>query len=113
MSSVCLYVWIRYKTLPLSDDPATQLSPFFESAFEFIKEGIENGQGVLVHCYAGQSRSASIVIAYLMKEKSLTLDESLKLLREKRPCVCPNMGFFVQLRSFEKKLIQQKEPKNL
>jgi protein-tyrosine phosphatase len=50
--------------------------PHFEEAFEFINKGMESGC-VLVHCNAGISRAATIVIAYLMKTRNMTLTRML------------------------------------
>jgi dual specificity phosphatase 12 len=65
---------------------------YFPAAIAFIKEGIQKG-GILVHCYAGVSRSATCVIAYLMQEKQMSFDNAFQFLSSKRPVVFPNMGF--------------------
>ena len=41
---------------------------YFESSFAFIDEHLESGN-VLIHCFAGVSRSATILAAYLMRKK--------------------------------------------
>lgn len=64
----------------------------------------EGGGAVLVHCYAGVSRSASCVIAFLMQECGLTFMEAMTYVRKKRPIVFPNFGFQRQLMEFEKAL---------
>jgi protein-tyrosine phosphatase len=64
----------------------------------------EGGGAVLVHCYAGVSRSASCVIAFLMQECGLTFMEAMTYVRKKRPIVFPNFGFQRQLMDFEKAL---------
>lgn len=50
-------------------EDASKLSESFEECYRFIKDGMETGTGVLVHCFAGKSRSATIVISYLMREQ--------------------------------------------
>lgn len=65
----------------------------------FIDECRKDGGRVLVHCNAGVSRSAAVVIGYLMAvERGLTYDGALDRLRAKRPCCRPNNGFAKQLR---------------
>lgn len=57
--------------------------------------------GVLVHCQMGISRSATIVIAYLMRKQRQGLDEVLKQVRAKRRRINPNENFSVQLGIWE------------
>jgi protein-tyrosine phosphatase len=60
----------------------------------FIKGAVENADSkVLVHCNAGVSRSASLVIAYFIREKKLGFQEALNLVKSKRPQIFPNTGF--------------------
>lgn len=55
----------------------------FDQVAELISQNLANG--VLVHCQAGQSRSAACVLNYLMKHHSLSFDEAYKLLESRRP----------------------------
>jgi dual specificity phosphatase 12 len=43
--------------------------------------------GVLVHCQAGMSRSATITAAYLMKVLGVGVDEALDMIRNVRPVI--------------------------
>ena len=54
---------------------------------------------ILVHCHAGISRSASIVLYYLMRTMFLSPDETLEILRKSRPIVKPNDWYMWQLRN--------------
>jgi protein-tyrosine phosphatase len=57
-----------------------------------ILDGLKRG-GVLVHCAAGVSRSASTVIAFLMKSRGWTFTDSFNYVKKKRYVICPNYGF--------------------
>ena len=51
----------------------------------------------------GVSRSASIVIAYLIRNHHMTYNEAFKFVKSKRACVKPNSGFVKCLRAWEEK----------
>ncbi len=59
---------------------------------------------VFVHCHAGISRSATICIAYIMKTMKCDLAEAYEFVKQKRPCVSPNLHFMGQLLAFQKQL---------
>lgn len=93
---------IEYLSLNIEDDDEENISIYFEDTITFIEQSLSN---VLVHCYAGVSRSATIVIAYLIKCHRWSLEDSKSYLKSKRPCICPNYGFIRQLQEFEYKSI--------
>ncbi|XP_036381455.1 dual specificity protein phosphatase 10 [Megalops cyprinoides] len=95
---------VRYKRLPATDNSRQNLRQYFEEVFEFIEEARDAGRGVLVHCQAGVSRSATIVIAYLMKHTLMTMMDAYKYVRGRRPVVSPNLNFMGQLLEFERDL---------
>lgn len=95
---------LRYKRLPATDNSTQNLRQYFEEVFEFIEEAYQSGQGVLVHCQAGVSRSATIVIAYLMKHTLMTMTDAYKYVRSRRPVMSPNLNFMGQLLEFERDL---------
>jgi protein-tyrosine phosphatase len=63
------------------DGPNDDIIQYAEDAIKKIKS--INGN-VLVHCTVGMSRSASIVIAYLIKEKNMTYEEALTFVKKKK-----------------------------
>ena len=77
--------------------------PTLQAANAFIAEGRAAG-GVLVHCYAGQSRSAALVMAYLMATEHKGLVEAWAAVRRARPCARPNSGFLQQLAAYAAEL---------
>ncbi|CAD8057813.1 unnamed protein product [Paramecium sonneborni] len=78
----------------------------FEQAYEFIDRH-RKYTNVFVHCFAGISRSASMVIAYLMKKYNLSFEKALWNVKAKRRQVQPNVGFIRQLQKYENVLKNQ------
>lgn len=62
---------------------------------------------ILVHCAMGRSRSATLVLAYLMIHKNMTLVDAIQQVAKNR-CVLPNRGFLKQLRELDKQLVKQR-----
>ncbi|KAJ3411536.1 phosphatase, partial [Chytridiales sp. JEL 0842] len=92
---------IHYHMISIDDDVDANLLQYIPSALEFMDEAITTQNGtVLVHCVAGISRSATIVVAYLMKSNNMSFEESMEFVKSKKPNVEPNEGFVTQLRLF-------------
>jgi protein-tyrosine phosphatase len=69
-----LYIYESYQFMIISvDSEVADLSQYFERACGFINDAREHGHAVLVHCQQGVSRSASIIIAYLIKHGVCTI----------------------------------------
>ena len=66
------------------------------------------GGCVFVHCHAGISRSATISISYIMKTMDYELSKAYEFVKQKRPCISPNLHFMGQLLEFEKQLKEQR-----
>ncbi|TKY54045.1 Dual specificity protein phosphatase 1 [Spatholobus suberectus] len=93
-----------YKIINVVDRDEEDLKQYFNECFDFIDEAKRHGGGVLIHCFAGRSRSVTIVVAYLMKTRGMSFFEALKHVRSIRPVAGPNHGFICQLKDFEKSL---------
>lgn len=91
-----MYKDIKYLWIPIEDNLNENIAKYFNVAYDFIEQ--DEGK-VLVHCMQGVSRSPTIVISYLMKKMKMTYDEAYKMVKEKRPCIDPNIGFIQQLKS--------------
>uniref|UniRef100_A0A8C4NJN2 Dual specificity phosphatase 10 n=1 Tax=Eptatretus burgeri TaxID=7764 RepID=A0A8C4NJN2_EPTBU len=104
---------LRYKRLPATDSSKQNLRQYFEEACEFIEEAHQSGQGLLVHCQAGVSRSATIIIAYLMKHTRMTMADAYTFVKSKRPIISPNLNFMGQLLQFEEDLNSGVSPRIL
>lgn len=86
--------------VPLRDTESEDLLDYLDVCLDFIDKSRKEG-AVLVHCFAGVSRSAAIITAYLMKAEQLSQEDALESLRQSCDFVCPNDGFLDQLKMFE------------
>jgi len=76
---------------------------YLTNMVRLINDHLSKNKGaVLVHCFAGVSRSVSIVVAYLMCKYNMTFDQALAFVRKMRPIANPNYSFQQQLRYFNK-----------
>lgn len=117
-----------YVKLHLHDTATEDLIPHFQTVAKFLKR-VEVLRGrALVHCISGESvrslarslgvvlrcgkegadpgsqgvsRSAALLIAYLMIDKRMRLLDAYNLVRRKRRSVQPNQGFRLQLAKYE------------
>ncbi|XP_006864123.1 PREDICTED: dual specificity protein phosphatase 19 [Chrysochloris asiatica] len=90
-----------YKSIPILDLPETNLLSYFPECFEFIEHTKTKDGVVLVHCNAGVSRAAAIVIGFLMNSEEISFTSAFSLVKNARPSICPNAGFMQQLRSYQ------------
>lgn len=83
----------KYLNLLLEDNEDQEL----KIPFDFICEALQNNGRVLIHCQGGVSRSVSVLLAFLMRFKNISLLEAWKLVFERNPNIKPNEGFLRQL----------------
>ncbi|CAF0948541.1 unnamed protein product [Rotaria sordida] len=98
----------QYCHLPADDTQKQNLLEYFDQAYSFIHNAIENNEKVLVHCVAGISRSPAIVIGFLMRYAKMNMNDAYDFVKRKRSIVSPNLNFMGQLLEYEKKLKQEK-----
>eukprot|EP00051_Salpingoeca_urceolata_P001443 m.41088 g.41088 ORF g.41088 m.41088 type:complete len:190 (+) comp11426_c0_seq1:1246-1815(+) len=95
---------LEYLLISAKDNAQQQLFDKFVTTIQWIHEARASGAVVLVHCFAGKSRSATIVTVYLMAVGLLTWEQALALLCSKRPVADPNANFRMQIARFERTL---------
>ena len=129
----------QYLVLEAMDNMREDMLRHLDRCHEFIDEGRNAGGGVLIHCQAGISRSATVVrglppphascaselthrthrtrraahaqlVAYLMRTLRLPLAQALEMARKSRPQLCPNDNFLAQLRTYEAQLALAPSP---
>ena len=101
---------ITYKRLELRDETDQPIIEKLEEAYQFIKENKD--KNIFVHCVFGKSRSASVVIFYIMKEKKLNFNEAKNFVKNIRQIVEPNSGFENELNRYYEEHIKNEKDEN-
>jgi Leucine-rich repeat (LRR) protein/protein tyrosine phosphatase (PTP) superfamily phosphohydrolase (DUF442 family) len=99
---------ITHKVMNWNDAHTQLVLDHLEIALKFIEGAVNKGGKVLVHCQAGISRSATIVISWLMYAEKMRFKQALQYVKERRPIVNPNIGFTQQLLQYEDTLFKEK-----
>ncbi|GFR97065.1 protein phosphatase Slingshot [Elysia marginata] len=92
---------LQYYNVRVFDVEESDLLKHWDKTYKFICKARNNHSKVLVHCKMGISRSASTVMAFLMKDRRWSVDEAYKFVKSKRSIVRPNDGFMEQLNMYE------------
>ncbi|KAG9481472.1 hypothetical protein GDO78_010608 [Eleutherodactylus coqui] len=87
----------RYLVLDIADNTIENIIRFFPMTKEFIDGCLQSGGKVLIHGNAGISRSAALVIAYIMETFGVKYRDAFTYVQERRFCINPNAGFVHQL----------------
>jgi hypothetical protein len=106
---------IEYYTAPFDDEGTQLIYQCFEETIGVLERARlcheqadatnQQCKNVLVHCEFGVSRSATVVLAYLLtKNRDWSVEQALQFLQGKRDVVEPNDGFVKQLRTFHQEL---------
>jgi len=112
---------MEHHVVHVNDEPEADILACLPTAFEVLDDCRKRSRKVLVHCFAGVSRSATVVIAYLMKEararqaagvasgdvevntaamtpsSMALLADAYKAVKVRRPRIEPNAGFMRSL----------------
>ena len=114
-SSPCISNYFQnefeYYNVKVEDISGADILCHLDNTVTRMHEFIENNpqKSVFVHCFMGSSRSATIIIAYLMKYHDYNLRDALNFVKEKREVVNLNQDFFKQLSEFDKTLNKKQE----
>lgn len=95
---------INLMNIPAKDSKTYIILSDFKRTFEFIDEAFNLNGKIIVNCARGISRSATIVIGYLMYRYNMSLNHALNYTLSKRSQVYPNDNFRKQLEIYEKEL---------
>ncbi|CAJ1067536.1 dual specificity protein phosphatase family protein [Xyrichtys novacula] len=93
-----------YFGIPAEDSDHFDLRQYIKPAADFIHKALKSKDGkVLVHCIMGVSRSATLVLAYLMLRQHLPLRDALRRVVKKR-AIYPNRNFLSLLLKLDEQL---------
>ncbi|KAF7971877.1 hypothetical protein HWV62_19761 [Athelia sp. TMB] len=97
---------IVHLCLSIHDSPFSDMSYLFDPTVDWMQDAMDGNEHarVLVHCMLGMSRSASVVLAYLMASRGMSLVVALAHVKVRRIIVQPNAGFVKQLMWYERLL---------
>ena len=109
----------NYLTLRVPDNSGVAINQYFLVAIQFIEQARTMGKNVLVHCNRGISRSATLIMAYLLycqyrDGDCILLGDSRQpdehavyaKVKQIRNIIAPNFRFHCELMGFEKMLQQ-------
>lgn len=94
---------IEQKHFNFLDNSEQNIINYFDYVSDIFSQYIHNNKIIFVHCFAGKSRSASFVIAYLVKKCNMTLQNAFEFVKEKR-YIYPNISFIDQLMEYEMRI---------
>jgi protein-tyrosine phosphatase len=89
---------ITYYNYNIEDSCDDDIQKYFNDITSIINNNKNNN--ILVHCRVGKSRSATVILAYLMKYENMTLKQSLDFVKSKKN-IQPNICFFDNLIKYE------------
>ena len=90
-----------YLQLFLRDSLEANAAEYFPQALEFFRR-VEKKRGKMyVHCEAGASRAPTFVVAFLMVERGVCLNDALAYVQSRRPLMQINEHFLFQLAQLE------------
>eukprot|EP01114_Cavostelium_apophysatum_P020162 TRINITY_DN6683_c0_g1_i2.p1 TRINITY_DN6683_c0_g1~~TRINITY_DN6683_c0_g1_i2.p1 ORF type:complete len:255 (+),score=44.40 TRINITY_DN6683_c0_g1_i2:466-1230(+) len=95
---------VTYQRVAIKDNGVDELTPHLDEAMQFLKEGEERHERTLIHCVEAKSRSPSLLIAYLMKEKGFSLKEAFQTVKNRYPQIVPRYQLMQELLDLEKTL---------
>ena len=75
----------------------TDIISITKKCYSYIIKCETNNTKILIHCQAGKSRSASVIIYYLMKKNNISFNKAYNILKQIKPDININIGFYNQL----------------
>jgi protein-tyrosine phosphatase len=87
-----------YYKFSILDEKKNKISDYFNNFINTYNK--HRDKNILIHCYMGASRSACLVLLYLIYEKKMSFEDANNFLKEKRTIVNINIEFISELKKF-------------
>ena len=89
----------EYYNINIKDNNNNHILPYINDVLIKINNynEINPGKNILIHCYMGSSRSASLTLAYLLKFHNMSIENGIKFIKDKRSLVNLNTTFLLDL----------------
>jgi|LauGreDrversion4_2_1035121.scaffolds.fasta_scaffold584098_2 protein-tyrosine phosphatase len=98
---------IDFMYIYIPDNHLSKINSYFDPTLSFIIKHLKKNENVLIHCYAGISRSSTIILNYIMYDLYFNkrfimkpndmINYALKIIRYNRHFIQPNIGFMHEL----------------
>jgi len=94
-------VTIKQEYVFALDVSSFNLLQHLQDTCEIINTWLDAKESIVVHCLEGQSRSVTVIAAYLMFTYNYDITKALEIIKDKKADIGPNEGFLKQLKLFE------------
>lgn len=85
-----------YNKYVMKDNNESTITEYLMDSYNFINRN--KNKNILIHCYAGSSRSASLVLFYLIKHYNMPFEDANNFLKSKRDIVNINITFINEIK---------------
>jgi protein-tyrosine phosphatase len=90
----------HYYRISVEDIKDESIINNLEITYKYIEKQINNNNIILIHCFAGRSRSVALVLFYLIKKYKKSIDESYNNILKKREVVNINKSFYDEIEEY-------------
>lgn len=97
----CYKIPITIVHIPMEDDETPIIEKQLQEAISVLNTWDQEGHTVLVHCRAGISRSATVILAWLIQYKGMSFDDAWSIVVKSRNIIRPNDYFMKLLKTIK------------
>lgn len=78
---------LDFRHVPVTDGDAVALAAALVDIVALVREAIDAGKRIYVHCNAGMNRAPTVAIAYLHVHEDMPLTQAHDFVKERRLCI--------------------------